>query len=208
MKLVFLGVQGSGKGTQAKILSEKLKIPHISTGDLLRNAKGELKQEIDSYINKGALVPDELMLKILKQRLEEDDCKNGFILDGFPRNIKQAEELSKITNIQNAFNIEISDEEAIKRLSGRRNCKNCGAIYNINTNPIPKKEGICDKCSSTLYQRADDNEEAIKKRLAIYHQDTKPIIKFYNTVKVNGEQDIAKVSEDIAKAIKFLTFFK
>jgi adenylate kinase len=208
MKLVFLGVQGSGKGTQAKILSTHLKIPHISTGDLLRGSSGELKKLAESYSMQGKLVPTDIVIKLIKERIEKEDCKKGFILDGFPRTIEQAQELSKITNIDNAFNIEISDTEAIDRLSGRFNCNKCGAIYNVNTSPKPKVNGICDKCGSELHQRVDDTPDAIKKRLEIYHQETKPILKFYNTVKVNGEQSIEQVSSDIKKAIKFITFFK
>lgn len=204
MNIVFIGPQGSGKGTQAKVVAEKLKIPHISTGDLLRSTEGELKQEIESYTLKGNLIPDDLMLKILKQRLEKQDCENGFILDGYPRNINQAKELDKIIKIKNAFNIEISDEEAISRIANRLNCKNCGSTFNIKTNP-PKQENICDKCNSSLYQRKDDTEEAVKTRLKIYREETAPIIKFYNTVKVNGEQPIEQVTIDIMKAIKFLT---
>ena len=208
MNIIFAGAQGSGKGTQAKILSEKMKIPHISTGDLLRNAEGELKKEVEEYMQSGKLVPDTLMLNILKERLSKEDCKSGFILDGYPRNLNQAQELAKITKIDNVFNIEISDEEAIKRLSGRWSCKNCGAIYNTVTGPKSSKEKVCDKCQSSLVQRADDKEEAIKARLKIYHEETKPIFKFFNTIKVNGEQDIEKVTQDIEKAIKFLNMFK
>lgn len=207
MNILFAGPQGSGKGTQAKIIAEKLKIPHVSSGDLLRNAPAELKEEVDSYINRGHLVPDELMLKILNKRIAEGDCKNGFILDGFPRNLAQAGELDKIVKIENVFNIDISDAEAVKRLTGRLNCKKCGAIYNSLTSP-PKKNKICDKCGAELFQRADDKEDAIRKRLEVYHQETKPLLKHYNTVKINGEQSIEKVTEDIQKAIKFLAMFR
>lgn len=207
MNYLFLGPQGSGKGTQAKIFAEKLKIPHISSGDMLRNTNGELKKEVDSYITNGNLVPDELILRIIKQRINQPDCENGFILDGFPRNISQARELDKIIKIDNAFNIEISDEEAVKRLSGRLSCKKCGHVFNTLTNP-PKQAGICDKCGNKLYQRQDDTEEAIKKRLQIYKDETLLLIKFYNTVKVNGIQPIEKVSQDIQKAINFLRMFK
>lgn len=199
MNIIFIGIQGSGKGTQAKIISEKLKIPHISTGDLLRSAQGELKQEIDSYMLQGKLIPDELMLKILKETLDKAD--NGFILDGFPRNIEQAKALDKITRIDKAIEIVISDEEALKRLSGRRNCENCKANYNIYTAPKPKQEGVCDYCQGKLVQRKDDNEEAIKKRLEVYHKETEPILNHYKSIKINGEQDIEKVTYDIKKAI-------
>lgn len=210
MNYVFLGVQGSGKGTQAKVIAEKEKIAHISSGDLLRAASGSLKQEVDQYMQQGKLIPDELMLKILKERLQAEDCQNGFILDGFPRNLEQAKALDAVgIKIDNAFNIEISDEEAKKRLKGRWNCKKCGIAYNYVTAPKPAKEGVCDKCQGPLTQRADDvSDEAIDQRLKIYHEETKPLIKFYNTVKVNGMQDITKVTEDIVKAIKFLRMFK
>jgi adenylate kinase len=209
MKYVFLGIQGSGKGTQAKIIAEKEKICHISTGDLLRAATGSLKDEADKYMSQGKLIPDELMLKILKERMKNSDCQNGFILDGFPRNLEQAKALDEGIKIDNAFNIEISDEEAIKRLKGRWNCKKCGIAYNYVTSPKPKQEGICDKCGEKLTQRADDiDDRAISQRLKTYHEETTPIIKFYNTVKVNGMQPIEKVTQDIEKAIKFLRMFK
>lgn len=202
MRIVFIGPQGSGKGTQAKIISEKLSIPHISTGDLLRNLEGELKKQVDGYMMKGVLVPDKLMIKILKERISKQDCKNGFILDGFPRNLKQAEELEKEIKIDMYFEIGINDEDAVKRLSGRRNCRNCGAIYNLNTYPKPKSDGICDKCGGELFQREDDKEEAIKKRLKVYHKDTEQIIKKYKAVKINGEQEIEKVAQEIQEHLE------
>jgi adenylate kinase len=209
MKLIFFGVQGSGKGTQAEIISERLGIPHISTGDLLRGTDGELKKEADKYMLAGKLIPDELMLKILKARIEREDCKNGFILDGFPRNMEQAKELDKIVKIDNAFNIEISDEEAMNRMKGRWNCKKCGISYNSITAPKPLKTGICDKCCGELVQRADDvSDDSINQRLKIYHEETKPVLKFYNTVKINGEQSIELVTKDIEKALKFISMFK
>ncbi len=208
MNIVFIGVQGSGKGTQAKIIAEKLGIVHISTGDLLRSAQGNLKKEVDNYVNVGRLIPDDLMLKILNERLQKSDAQKGFILDGFPRNIEQAKALDKIIKISNAFDIHISDEEALKRLSGRVTCEKCKAGYNLYTAPKPKNPAICDICQGKLIQRADDNPEAIKKRIEIYHKDTEPIIKFYNTIKVNGEQSIEKVTQDIEKAIKMINMFK
>ncbi|MBU3913130.1 MAG: nucleoside monophosphate kinase [Nanoarchaeota archaeon] len=212
LRLVFIGVQGSGKGTQAKVISQKLGIAHICSGDLLRQTEGELKKEVDSYINSGKLVPDELMLRILKERLGREDCQMGFILDGFPRNIEQAKELDKIVKTQgflDVINIDISDEEARKRMIGRWNCKKCGTAYNIVTEPKPSKEGVCDKCNLPLYQRKDDSsEEAVSKRIETYHSETTPVIKHYNTVKINGEQSIDEVSEDILKAIKMLQMFR
>lgn len=200
MNLIFVGPQGSGKGTQAKIIAEKLKIAHISTGDLLRSLSGKLKEEADSYMFQGKLVPDEFIMKILKERLQQKDCQHGFILDGFPRNIKQAHALDSITKIDKVIEIHISDKEAIKRVSSRISCKNCGSVFNELTNP-PKKQGICDKCHSPIIKRADDSEEALKKRLETYHNDTKPILAHYKSIKINGEQEISKVTDDILKVI-------
>ena len=207
MNLIFVGPQGSGKGTQAKLIAEKFGFVHISTGDLLRNLQGELRKEAESYMQSGKLVPDEFIIKILKQRLEKPDCQKGVILDGFPRNINQAHELDKITKIRAAINIDISDEEAVKRISGRFSCSKCGEGYNIYTEPKPKVNGICDKCSGKLEQRKDDNPEAVKIRLKTYHEETTPILKHYNTVKINGNQGIDKVKQDIEKAIGFLRMF-
>lgn len=201
MKLLFIGIQGSGKGTQGKIISEKLKIPHISTGDLLRSAKGKLKEKIDEFSSKGELVPDEIVLELLKERVKGEE---GFILDGFPRNLKQAEELDKIFDVDKVVEIFISDEEALKRLLGRRSCPKCGANYNIYTAPKPKKEGICDVCGTKLEKRADDNEDSIKKRIEIYHRQTEPILNHYKNklIKINGEQEIQKVCDDILSSLK------
>lgn len=202
MKLILVGPQGSGKGTQAKILSEKLEIPHISTGDLIRSAEGELKERVDSYASSGKLVPDELMLEILKKRLERDDCKKGFILDGYPRNIEQAKELDKIARVDRVIEIDISDEESIRRLSGRRNCKKCGRIYNVNTSPKPKRNNLCDHCGVMLFQREDDQPDAIKERLKIYHNETEPVLKKYDSIRVNGEREISEISEEILSKLK------
>lgn len=164
MIILFIGAQASGKGTQAKIIAQKKGFVHISTGDLLRAATGEFRKEIDSYITQGKLVPDELILKLLKERMKQPDCKNGVILDGYPRNLQQAEELEKIEKINKIFEINISDKTAKKRLMGRWNCKKCGIAYNVITAPKPKKGTICDNCNIPLYQREDDiNEEAIEK---------------------------------------------
>jgi adenylate kinase len=196
MKLIFVGPQASGKGTQAKIIAEKLGLVHISTGDLLRNAEGDFKERVNSYVEEGKLVPDELILAILKERLSSEDISKGFILDGFPRNLNQAKELKKIVEIDKVIEISISDEEAIKRLGGRVNCPSCGSIFNILTNP-PKEKDICDNCGERLMKRADDEEEAIKKRLEIYHLETEPILKEYPSFRINGAQTIEKVSQDI-----------
>ena len=201
MNIIFFGPQGSGKGTQAKIISKKLNLIHISTGDLFRNLiKNKLKKEIDNYINKGHLIPDKLIIKLLKQRIKQNDCKKGFILDGFPRNKSQAELLDKITKINKAIEINISDKLAIERISSRVSCKKCGIIYNLKTNP-PKKENICNKCKNEIYRRADDNPKAIKKRLETYHKETKPILKKYKSilVTINGAQEINNITKEILK---------
>src|SRR3989338_3763504 len=196
MKLILIGPQGSGKGTQAKLLSEKLGIPHISTGDLLRKATGELKKDIDLYIVNGNLYPDEKMLNVLEERFKERDCKKGLILDGFPRNLKQAKMLDHITKIDNVVEIFISDGEAVKRISGRIACEKCGTGYNLATMP-PRVPGKCDRCGGRLVKRADDTEEAIRKRLKIYHRETEPILKHYKHFRVNGTKDIEEVQREI-----------
>jgi adenylate kinase len=199
MKLLFIGPQGSGKGTQAAIISKHLGIAHISTGDIFRSLTGKLKEHVDSIINKGNLVPDELTVKILKERISKPDCNNGFILDGFPRNLNQANLLEDITKINKVIEIEISDKESIKRLSGRVSCEKCKEGYNLITEPKPKNPNFCDKCIGRLIQRADDNTEAIKKRLHTYHQETEPILEKYKhiTIKINGEQNIEEITEEI-----------
>jgi len=205
MKILFVGPQGSGKGTQAKIISKKLGIAHLSMGDLLRATKGMLREKVDSFINKGELVPTELTIEIIKKRIKESDCKNGFILDGFPRNLEQAEIVDSFIEIEKVFEIDISDDEAVKRLNKRWMCKNCNIGYNVLTSPKPKKQGICDKCGSPLYQREDDKDvEAIKNRLKIYHKETELILKRYKdkVIKINGEQTIEKITEDILTKLR------
>ncbi|MBR9705334.1 nucleoside monophosphate kinase [Candidatus Pacearchaeota archaeon] len=205
-KLIFIGPQGSGKGTQAKIISKELNIPHISTGDMLRSAEGELKEKVDEVINSGKLIDDDLMLSILKERLNNPDTKKGFILDGYPRNLEQKNMLDTITQIDKTIEINISDEEALKRLSGRVNCEKCKANYNLQTAPKPKDPTKCDVCNGKLIQRDDDKPEAIKKRLITYHEETEPIIQEYKNsgiiITINGEQDINKISDDILKILK------
>jgi adenylate kinase len=202
MKLIFVGKQASGKGTQGKVIAQKLNLEHISTGDLLRNAGSKLKNEIHSYIDKGNLVPNELIIKLLKEKLKTID--KGFILDGFPRNLDQAKELDKEIQIDKVIEIFISDQEAKTRLTSRLNCPDCGAVFNKITNP-PKKENTCDICNAQLFSRTDDSEEeAIDKRLQTYQEQTKPILEHYknNLIKINGEQPIEKVTQDILEYIK------
>jgi adenylate kinase len=204
MIILFIGPQGSGKGTQAKIISKKLGFCHISTGDLFRETTGELKELADSYIEKGNLVPSKIVIAMLKERIKEQDCEKGIILDGFPRTIEQDNYLNEIMKIDKIFEISISDKESIKRLNGRWNCKRCGIMYNIFTSPKPKQDKICDQCGEDLYQRGDDADKAaIKKRLEVYHNETKPILEKHkdSVIKINGEQSIEKITEEIIKKL-------
>jgi adenylate kinase len=186
MRLVLLGAPGAGKGTQAKKLIEQFNIPQISTGDTLRKAVADrtpLGKEAKSYMNKGELVQDSVVIELVKKRIAQDDCKNGYILDGFPRNTSQAEALDKVLTDMNAsldlaLSIDVEKDDLIKRLTGRRTCKNCQQMYNVYFSP-PKKDGVCDKCSGELYQRDDDKEETIKKRLDVYEASTAPLIEYY-----------------------------
>lgn len=186
MRVVLLGAPGAGKGTQAKKLIEKYNIPQISTGDLLRAAVAAgttLGKEAKSYMDKGELVPDSVVLGMVEERLKQDDCKKGYILDGFPRNTKQAEALDKMLgdlnmSISAALSVDVPFEDLMKRLTGRRTCKACGQMYNVYFGPS-KKEGFCDKCNGELFQRDDDKEETIKKRLDVYSAQTAPLIDYY-----------------------------
>lgn len=186
MRIVLLGAPGAGKGTQAKKLIEKYGMPQISTGDLLRAAVAAgtpLGKEAKSYMDKGELVPDSVVLGMVAERLKQDDCKKGYILDGFPRNTAQAETLDKMLVSLNmpltaALSVDVPFEDLMKRLTGRRTCKSCGQMYNVFFKP-PKKEGTCDKCSSDLFQRDDDKEATIKKRLEVYSAQTEPLIGYY-----------------------------
>lgn len=202
--ILFIGPPGSGKGTQAAVISKKLGIPHISTGDMLRAATGELKNKVDEIINKGNLVPDDLMLDILKQRLNQEDAKHGFILDGFPRNLNQAKLLENITQFNKIIEITLPDEVSINRISGRLTCKNCKAGYNENTEPKPKTKNQCDKCGGELVKRDDDTPDAVKKRLEIYHKDTEPILNEYPdlVIKINGNRDIDTITKEILENLK------
>jgi len=186
MRIVLLGAPGAGKGTQAKKLIDKYGLPQISTGDLLRAAVAAgspLGKEAKSYMDKGELVPDSVVLGMVEERLKQDDCKKGYILDGFPRNTAQAEALDKMLaslnmSLNAALSVDVPFEDLMKRLTGRRTCKSCGQMYNIHFKP-PQKEGACDKCSGELFQRGDDKEETIKKRLDVYNAQTAPLIDYY-----------------------------
>jgi adenylate kinase len=187
MRLVLLGAPGAGKGTQAKMLIEKYKIPQISTGDILRKAVADstpLGKEAKVIMDKGELVPDKIVLGLVEERVKQDDCKKGFILDGFPRNTAQAEALDKMLNamglpIDSALSVDVPKDDLMKRLTGRRTCKNCQQMYNVYYSP-PKKDALCDKCGGELFQRGDDKEDTIKKRLEVYDAQTAPLIDYYN----------------------------
>ena len=185
MNLIFLGPPGAGKGTMAKITAKKYGIPQISTGDIFRKAVAdgtELGKKAKAIMERGDLVPDDLTIALVKERLAKDDVKTGFILDGFPRTIEQAKALNKFKEIDAVINFVIDKKEIVRRLTGRRVCSNCGAIYHITDFP-PKVPGICDICGGKLYQRDDDKPEAINKRLEVYTKQTEPLIAFYSAEK-------------------------
>lgn len=208
MKIIMLGAPGAGKGTQAKMVADKYGVPHISTGDIFRaNIKNgtELGMEAKKYMDQGLLVPDELTVRILLDRVAQDDCKNGYVLDGFPRTIPQAEVLdSELTrlgdHIDYAINVDVPDENIVKRMSGRRACLTCGATYHIEHVP-PKKEGICDVCGSELVLRDDDKPETVKNRLNVYHEQTQPLIDFYTEKGVLKTVDGTVPMEEVFAAI-------
>ena len=191
MNLILLGPPGAGKGTQAQRMVERYRIPQISTGDILRTAVKEstpLGMKAKGLMDQGKLVPDEIVTGIIEERVKARDCDSGFILDGFPRTIPQAEALQPILTkvgkkIDHVINIEVDPEELVRRLTGRRTCKNCGAMFHLLFQP-PKKEGICDRCRGTLYQRADDQEETIRTRLKEYEKQTSPLIQYYQGKKI------------------------
>jgi adenylate kinase len=212
MNIILFGPPGAGKGTQAKKMVDFYGIPQISTGDILRaNVKEgtELGLAAKGYMDKGELVPDEVLIGIIKNRLKEQDCEKGFILDGYPRTIPQADALAVILNeidkpIDVVLNLEVPDEELIERISGRLICSNCGASYHRIFNP-PKKAGICDICGGKLFQRADDKEEAVRNRLNVYKKQTEPLIDYYSKlgllVTLDGTKDIDEVFEEIKAAL-------
>lgn len=212
MNLILLGPPGSGKGTQAKRLVQRYEIPQISTGDILRDAVKEgtpLGREAKRYMDEGKLVPDEVVVGIVRDRLKGPDCQKGFILDGFPRTIAQAEALDRILGemgrgVDHVIDIEVDKEELLRRLTGRRTCKRCGAMYHVVFNP-PKVDGVCDRCGGELYQRDDDKEETIRERLRVYEGQTAPLIEYYEKKgllrRINGTGGIEEVEARILKAI-------
>ncbi|MDP7244074.1 MAG: adenylate kinase [Flavobacteriales bacterium] len=207
MNIVLLGSPGIGKGTAATKLSKKLGIAHISTGDMLREnvaQKTKLGVEAKSYMDKGLLVPDSLVIEMMKKCLQKKDCKNGFILDGFPRTINQAEEIGKEIKIDKVINIQASDEIIIDRLSKRKVCGKCGFVYHL-IYIKPKKEGVCDKCGGKLYQRKDDKPEAITERLKVYRNETEPLIDYYKEkgilADVDGSGTPEEEFESVLKAV-------
>lgn len=208
MKIIMLGAPGAGKGTQAKLIAEKYQVPHISTGDIFRaNIKNgtELGMEAKKYMDQGLLVPDELTVKILLDRVAQADCKNGYVLDGFPRTIPQAEVLDEALTklgekIDFAINVDVPDENIVRRMSGRRACLKCGATYHIEHVP-PKAEGMCDACGSELVLRDDDKPETVQNRLKVYHDQTQPLIDFYTEKGVLRTVDGTVDMQDVFKAI-------
>ncbi len=208
MKIIMLGAPGAGKGTQAKMIAEKYSIPHVSTGDIFRaNIKNgtELGMEAKKYMDQGQLVPDELTVKILLDRVAQPDCANGYVLDGFPRTIPQAEVLDKALTelgdaIDFAVNVDVPDENIVKRMSGRRACVGCGGTYHIEHIP-PKKEGICDTCGQELILRDDDKPETVQNRLKVYHDQTQPLIDFYTAKGVLKSVDGTVDMKDVFNAI-------
>ena len=213
MKVVMLGAPGAGKGTQAKMIASKYNVPHISTGDIFRaNIKEgtELGKKAKSYMDQGLLVPDELVVDLVVDRLQQEDCSNGYVLDGFPRTIPQAEALDAAlgklgTKLDYALDIDVADDFIIKRMGGRRACVTCGATYHIVNIP-PKKEGICDTCGSELVLREDDKPETVEKRLSVYHEQTQPLIDYYKNsgilVTLDGTQGLNEVFNTICSVLE------
>ena len=208
MKIIMLGAPGAGKGTQAQMIADKYKVPHISTGDIFRaNIKNgtELGMEAKKYMDQGLLVPDELTVKILLDRVAKEDCKDGYVLDGFPRTIPQAEVLDKALaergeSIDYAVDVDVPDENIVKRMSGRRACLSCGATFHLEHVP-PKEEGICDRCGKELVLRDDDKEETVLNRLKVYHDQTQPLIQFYKDKGVMQAVDGTKSMQEVFDAI-------
>lgn len=209
MNLILLGAPGAGKGTQAEVISEQLHIPTISTGNIIREALksgSEMGEKARSYMDKGALVPDEVVIGIIKERLAEDDCRNGFILDGFPRTIPQAEALDRMgITIDRVVDIEVADDVIAQRVSGRRVCLTCGATYHVDYKK-PAVEGVCNKCGDTLVQRKDDHPDTVKERLSVYHEQTEPLKSYYEKAGklkiVYGQEEVSDTTALVLKAVE------
>lgn len=210
MNIILIGAPGAGKGTQSAILTKQLGIQSISTGDIIRESlkkQTEMGKKAKEYVDKGQLVPDEIVIGIVKNRIKDQDCANGFILDGFPRNLSQAESLERMgVIIDKVIDIEVNDELIYNRMSGRRVCSTCGATYNINTDCKPKKDGICDNCESELIKRNDDEVDTVKERLKVYYSQTEPLKDFYEKrgklTKIDGTKPLAEATAEIIKIIE------
>lgn len=209
MKLILLGAPGAGKGTQAEIISERLSVPTISTGNIIRaalKAQTEMGIKAKEFIDKGLLVPDDVVIGIVRDRLKEDDCKNGFILDGFPRTVPQAQALDDMgIEIDKVIDIHVPDEKIVQRLSGRRVCGGCGASYHLLYKK-PEKDGVCNLCGAQLVQRTDDREETVLERLKIYHEQTEPLVEYYRKknklVVVEGQEEVSDTTALTLKALE------
>lgn len=209
MKLILLGAPGAGKGTQAEIISERLSVPTISTGNIIRaalKAQTEMGIKAKEFIDKGLLVPDDVVIGIVRDRLKEDDCKNGFILDGFPRTVPQAQALDDMgIEIDKVIDIQVPDEKIVQRLSGRRVCSGCGASYHLLYKK-PEKDGVCNSCGTQLVQRTDDREETVLERLKVYHEQTEPLVDYYRKknklVVVEGQEEVSDTTALTLKALE------
>lgn len=212
MNLIIFGAPGAGKGTQSEFISKNKSVPAISTGDIFRNevsSKSQLGEKISAIMSKGALVPDDIVLKIVEERIKKDDCKNGFLLDGFPRTLPQAKGLDEMLaglgkKIDRVISLDVPEENIVERLSSRRICKNCGSKFSIVTLP-PKKDGVCDNCAGELFQREDDSPDTIRRRLSVYYVETQPLIEYYKNkdilVTVDGNKSVPEISKDIATVL-------
>lgn len=215
MRLILVGPPGAGKGTQATFIKDEFKIPHISTGDIFRQNLRDntpLGLEARKYMNEGKLVPDELTIELVKNRLLEDDCKNGYLLDGFPRTINQAKALDNFLeergeSLDAVIDIEVDTNSLLERITGRRMCKDCGSSYHTKFYP-PKKEGVCDKCGGELYQREDDREEAVLKRIGVYEEETSPLVHYYKEkgklLVIDGNKSMEEVTKSVLNSLREL----
>jgi adenylate kinase len=212
MRLILLGPPGAGKGTQAKLLTQSLAVPQVSTGDILRQAVAngtDLGREAKSFMDRGALVPDQVVIGIIEERLRRSDCARGYILDGFPRTLPQAEALSRAltslgASMDRVLSVEVPEEDLVKRLTGRRVCRGCAHMYHVETNP-PRNAGVCDKCGDALYQRDDDKEETIRHRLRVYRDQTQPLVAYYEKLglltRIDGRGTVGEISQRVQRAL-------